>query len=686
MDSNTVLRPPEKVTADVSWVAIDRMDWQLGLLAILLILVLGTGLLSFMFPAVFWPSRERLLAPQEPAFYGLCALLGLTMAYLLQRQIQLRRLKRGLMIERKGREEELIHGAYHDALTGLPNRILLLDRLTLALSRANRHKQYQFAVIFIDLDRFKMVNDSMGHRTGDLVLREVARRLLQCMRTEDTVARLGGDEFAILLENVKHISDLSRATDRIKKDLSLPVSLEGREIFTSASMGIALSSTGYENAEDLLRDSDTAMYRAKAQGTAQYVVFDASMHEYAVKILSLETALRRALERDELLLYYQPIVWLRTGQVAGLEALVRWRRSEHDIVPPSEFLQIAETSGMLADISRSVLHQACNQARKWQVQYPSSWPLSITVNLPAKFLANENHVEEIISIISKYGIRPHKIRLEITENQLMENAESIKRALLRLRDFGTRIYIDDFGTGFSSLSYLSTFQVDAFKIDQSFVSNLNGNDTNSSIVRSVISLGHNLGIDVIAEGVETAEQLSYLQTVRCQYGQGYYFSKPLEPDEVGRSLEEWFPPGREKWALASRLAAFELFFELDHENLLEIAQTCEEVLVESGAVIIREGQVGDFAYLMEEGSVGIYKGDNGDSDFIAVLHASAVFGEMALVNPEGIRTASVKALSDLRLLTFPIIPCLSFLRRFPAMKQNLLRLIAERSSRKPSSL
>ena len=681
MDSNTVPEPPEKTPAEVSWVAIDRMDWELGLLAVLLILVLGAGLLSFMFPAVFWPGRERLLVPQEPAFYGLCALLGLTMAYLLQRQVQLRRLKRGLMSERKGREEELIHGAYHDALTGLPNRTLLLDRLTLALSRANRHKQYQFAVIFIDLDRFKMVNDSMGHRTGDQVLEEVARRLLRCMRTEDTVARLGGDEFAILLENVKHVSDLSRATDRIKKDLSLPIHLEGREIFTSASMGIALSATGYQNAEDLLRDSDTAMYRAKAQGTAQYVVFDASMHEYAVKVLSLETALRRALERNELMLYYQPIVWLRTGQVAGVEALVRWRRSEHDIVPPSEFLQIAETSGMLADLSRTVLHQACNQARKWQVQYPSSWPMSITVNLPAKFLANEEHVEEIISIISQYGVRPQKIRLEITEDQLMKNAESIKRALLRLRDFGTRIYIDDFGTGFSSLSYLSAFQVDAFKIDQSFVSNLNGNDTNSSIVRSVISLGHNLGIDVIAEGIETAEQLSYLQAVQCQYGQGYYFSKPLEPDAVGRSLEEWFPPGRDKRALANRLAAFDLFSELDHENLLEIAQTCEEVLVDSGTVIIREGQVGDFAYLMESGSVGIYKGDDGDSDFIAVLHGSAVFGEMALVNPEGIRTASVKALSDLRLLTFPIIPCLSFLRRFPAMKQNLLRLVAERSPR-----
>lgn len=686
MDSNSVPRPPKNATADVSWVSIDRMDWQLGLLTILLILVLGTGLLSFMFPAVFWARSEKLLVSEDRAFYGLCTLLGLTMAYLLQRQIQLRRLKRGLMIERKGWEEDLIHNAFHDALTGLPNRSLLLDRLTLSLARANRHKEYQFAVIFIDLDRFKMVNDSMGHRTGDQVLGEVARRLQRCIRTEDTVARLGGDEFAILLENVKHISDLSRATERIKKDLSLPINLEGREIFTSASMGIALSSTGYENAEDLLRDSDTAMYRAKAQGTAQYVVFDASMHEYAVRVLSVETALRRAMERDELILYYQPIVWLRTGQVAGLESLVRWRRSDDDILPPSEFLQIAETSGMLADISRTLLHQACNQARKWQVLYPSSWPLSITVNLPAKFLANEDHVEEVISVISQYGTRPHKIRLEITENQLMENAESIKRALLRLRDFGTRIYIDDFGTGFSSLSYLSTFQVDALKIDQSFVSNLSGNDTNSSIVRSVISLGHNLGIDVIAEGIETAEQLSYLQAARCQYGQGYYFFKPLTPEEVGSSIEKWFPPSREKWALATRLAAFELFSELDHENLLEIAQTCEEVHVDSDTVIIREGQMGDFAYLMEEGSVGIYKEDDGDADFIAVLHASAVFGEMALVNPEGIRSASVKALSKLRLLTIPIIPCLSFLRRFPTIKRNLLRLVAERSSFKPDSL
>lgn len=668
-------QPPDSL-----WLTIDRMDWQLWVLALLLISVLGAGLLGLMFPTAFWPGIDLPLVHPERAFYGLAVLLGLTLAYLLQKQAKLRRIKLALIAERQQWEEQLLHNAFHDALTDLPNRALLLDRLRVCLTRAKRHKNSQFAVVFIDLDRFKLVNDSMGHRIGDQVLVQVARRLQRCLRAADTVARLGGDEFGILLEDVQQIGDVSHVIERVRQELALPVYVEGREVFTSASMGIALSATGYEEAEDLLRDSDTAMYRAKAQGTGQHEVFDASMHEYVVKLLSLETDLRRAIERREFVLQYQPIVFLPTGQITGLEALVRWRHPDRGLLPPVEFLPTAEATGMLALVTRLVLQQVCRQVQKWHEECPASWPLSVTVNVPARYLTKKEQVEEIISVISEFGSRPHSIRLEITENQLMENAESIKRALLRLSNSGARVYIDDFGTGFSSLSYLSTFQVDALKIDQSFIRNLNGNDKTAAIVRSILSLGQNLGIDVIAEGIETAEQLSYLQGVKCQYGQGFYFAQPMDPEEVSGSLVEWFPASRDKRTITSRLRAFQLFAELNLEELLEIAQACEEVFIPSGSVVIHEGQIGDFAYLIEEGSVGIYHGETDSPEFFAVLEAPSTFGEMALMNPEGIRTASVKALSNLRLLTFPIIPCRSFLRRIPKLNENLLQLVAQRSS------
>jgi diguanylate cyclase (GGDEF)-like protein len=668
----------KKQPLEASWETISRLDWQLWLLAVLVIITLGMGVLSFMFPTVFWAKEGLVLKAPERAFYGLCVLLCLTLAYLLQKQNKLREIKRGIMAERERREKELIHTAFHDALTDLPNRPLLLDRLRLSLARAKRHQEYRFAMIYIDLDRLKVVNESMGHQVGDQVLVEIARRLQRCLRPEDTVARLGGDEFGILLDNMTQMSDISHAVERIQSVLSSPISLAGQDIFANASMGISLSSMGYEEAEDLLRDADTAMHRAKAQGTGQYAVFDASMHEYAVLLLNTESSLRRAMERQEFELHYQPIVWLRTGHVAGLEALVRWRHPDRGLLSPAEFIPIAESAGLILSLTQSLLQQAYLQLQKWHVECPASWPLNVSVNLPAKYLTREDLVESIISAIAEHGLQPHSIRLEITENQLMDNAESIKRALLHLNNSGIRIHIDDFGTGFSSLSYLSTFQVDAIKIDQSFVRNLSGNGKNAAIVRSINSLGHNLAIDVIAEGIETVEQLNYLKAVKCQYGQGYYFARPMEPKTVSGVLAEWFPASREKRMIAPRLLTFELFSELEQPALLEIAQTCEEINIPSGAVIIHQGQVGDFAYLMEEGSVGVYDGEADDSDCFVVLQAPAVFGEMALVNPEGTRTASVKALSNLRLLTVPIIPCLSFLRRFPVLKKNLDRLIAGR--------
>ena len=670
----------KKQSPKISWETLDRLDWQLWALALLLIFVLGGGVLSFMFPSAFWRREELGLNTPERIFFGFCALLTLVLVYLLQKQAKLRQIKRGLVIERKAREEELIHNAFHDALTDLPNRELLLDRIGYALSRSKRGKDYQFAVLFIDLDHFKWVNDSMGHRIGDQVLVEVAHRFQRSMRAVDTVARLGGDEFGILIDDVKQMSDVFHTIERAQKALSPPLSLEGQEVFTSASMGITLSASGYEQAADMLRDADTAMYRAKAQGSGHHEVFDASMHEYVVKLLDVETDLRRALERQELVLHYQPIVWLSTGQVVGLEALVRWHHPDRGLLSPAEFLPVAEATGLMDPITRWVLRKACGQIRKWQEECPSSWPLSVSVNVPAKYLAKENQVEEIISIISEHGLRPHTIRLEITENQLMENAEFVEKALLRLNNSGIWVYIDDFGTGFSSLSYLSAFSVETLKIDQSFVRNLNGNDRNNAIVRSIISLGHNLALDVIAEGIETANQLNYLGGVKCQFGQGYYFGRPLDPETVSGFLAEWFPASRDKRIIASRLPAFQLFAGLSEEVLLEIAKTCEEVNIPSGTIMIHEGQVGEVTYLMEEGSVGVYHGDADQTGFFAVLEAPAAFGEMAMVIPEGTRTASVKALSNLRLLTFPIIPYLASLRRFPNLKKNLVELVAERSS------
>ena len=348
---------------------------------------------------------------------------------------------------------------------------------------------------------------------------------------------------------------------------------------------------------------------------------------------------------------------------------------------PADFIPIAEASGLITSITRFVLHEACRQLREWQTDWPAASSLSVSVNIPAKYLTKESQVEEIIAIIAESGLRSRSIRLEITETQLMENAENIANGLLRLSNSGARVYIDDFGTGFSSLSYLSTFPVEALKIDQSFVRSMGGNEKNSAIVRSINSLGHNLGIDVIAEGIETQAQLTYLRTIKCQFGQGYFFARPLTPGKVGESLSTWFPDDGAKALMASRLRAFELFAELNEEDLLEIAQTCEEIRVRSGNVIIHEGQIGDFAYLMEEGAVGIYRGASDNPDFFALLEAPAVFGEMALANPEGIRAASVKATRDLRLLTVPIIPCLSSLRRFPVFKKNLIDLVAERSAR-----
>ena len=533
MDTNQPL-PRKEPSPETSWASIDRRDWHLWLLSFLLIFVLGVGILSFMLPTAFWERGGVLQAPDR-AFYGFSLLLILTLAYLHQKESKLRELRR------KQWEAKLVHTAFHDPLTDLPNRSLFLDRLGLCVSRTKRHQNYLFAVLYIDLDRFKMINDGMGHVVGDHLLVQVGRRLQSCLRVTDTVSRIGGDEFAVLMDDIKHFSDVTRAVERIRDQLLLPLKLDGHEVFTTASIGIALSSTGYQNAEDFLRDADTAMYRAKALGEGRHQIFDKSMHEQAARLLKLETDLRRAIERKELRLHYQPIMSLHTGLLAGFEALVRWQHPDDGLLSPAEFIPVAERSQLIIPITQSVLQEACSQARIWRSQLPADFPFSISVNLPAKYLAKPDWVQEISALMAENGLPPEFLALEITESEIMEDPASFSIALSHLNELGVKTYIDDFGTGYSSLKYLANLPVHALKIDRAFVSNLDVDERNSAIVRSVVSLAHNLGLQVIAEGVETSHQLEYLKALKCQYGQGFLFSRPGDSEQATQFLTAYGP-------------------------------------------------------------------------------------------------------------------------------------------------
>ena len=430
--------------------------------------------------------------------------------------------------ERKHAEARLQHTAFHDALTGLPNRLLFLDRLQQTIMRAKRNKDYLFAVLFLDLDRFKIINDSLGHLAGDEILIATSTRLVKCLRTSDSAARLGGDEFCILLEDIKSMAGAVTVAERIQHSLSLPFMVKEQGVFTTASIGIALSSTGYDNPEDMLRDADTAMYRAKATGKARHEIFDASMHARAVTLLQLGNDLRRAIEHQEFLVYYQPIVALDSGQLVGFEALVRWQHPQRGLVFPGDFISLAEERGLIGAIGRGVLREACRQVQEWRVRYPNLPPLFISVNLSGKQFTEPDLLEQIQRALEDTGLPSSYLKLEITESVVMGNAARAIDILTRLRAMGVRLSIDDFGTGYSSLSYLHRFPLDTLKIDRSFVNNITEVAESQEIVKIIMLLAHNLGMGVIAEGIETAVQLAQLRALGCEYGQGYYFAKPLE--------------------------------------------------------------------------------------------------------------------------------------------------------------
>ena len=432
--------------------------------------------------------------------------------------------------ESKLAEEQLRQGAFFDPLTGLPNRSVFADRLGRSVERAKRRGDYLFAVLFLDLDRFKVVNDSLGHAAGDELLVEVSERLKTCSRTTDTVARMGGDEFAILLEDIRDDSDALRVAERIQQSLREPVKLAQEEVFTSASVGICLSTKGYAESEDVLRDADNAMYRAKAKGKATHEIFDQDMHDRAVKRLKLEADLRRSIEREELVVHYQPIISLQTSRLASFEALVRWQRPGVGLVSPGDFIPIAEETGLIVDIDRWVLRQACIQLRGWQTKFPDMQHLSVSVNLSPKQLTRDDVVEYIERTLAETGLNPRNLRPEITESAIMENVDTATEILNRLRGLNILLHMDDFGTGYSSLGYLIRFHVDTLKIDGSFVSNMDVRGENFEIVRMIVALAHNLGMKVIAEGVETAEQLAQLRTLQCEFAQGYFFSRPVPAD------------------------------------------------------------------------------------------------------------------------------------------------------------
>jgi PAS domain S-box-containing protein len=460
--------------------------------------------------------------------------------------------------ELKQAQEKLVHDAFHDPLTNMPNRALFLDRLEKTVARAKRHEDYKFAVLFIDIDRFKIVNDSLGHHAGDELIIQFSKRILHSLRLEDvisrpttphspadewntkddTLARLGGDEFTVLLDDLRSPTDSIRVASRIQQSLVEPFVIAGQEVFTTASIGIAASSQSYASAADVLRDADIAMYRAKAQGKARCEVFDQATHDQAVGRLKLETDLRRALEREEFRVYYQPIVSLTSGKIAGFEALVRWERPGVGIVCPEEFISVVEEMGLIVFIGNWVLRKACDQAHRWHLANPGERLLTMSVNVSGRQFKQPDIVEQVEKIVRETQVDPAAIKLEVTETVTMDNAERTIRIVNGLKNLGVRLSIDDFGTGYSSLSYLRRFPIHTLKIDRSFVQNLASNPENLEIVRTIIGLARNLGIDVVAEGAETEDEIKQLKALECDFGQGYFFSRPVDSEQADNLLRK----------------------------------------------------------------------------------------------------------------------------------------------------
>ena len=455
-------------------------------------------------------------------------------------------------------KEKFRHAAFHDSLTDLPNRNLFMETLSFSLEKLKHKPKFKFAILFLDINRFKTINDSLGHSMGDRLILHVAKRLATAVREKDLVARFSGDEFAFILNNINGLEDAIEFAEIIKSKISTPFSLGGRQVFTSFSIGIAMGSAEYDAAENILRDADIAMYHAKA-AEKDYVVFDQKMHTRAVTLLQLETDLRSAIERNELCMYYQPIVDLSSMRLFGFESLIRWNHPQRGLVPPGEFIPVSEETGLIIPLTLWVLRTSCRQMVEWQRKSEFNKDLVVSVNLSGKHFAQKDLVKQIKAVIDETGIEAKHLKLEITESAVMQNAEGAILMLKQLRDLGIQLSIDDFGTGYSSLSYLHRFPINTLKVDRSFVSTMEDGSENGEIVRTVVALAKTLGLSVIAEGIESIHQLHQLRILGCEYGQGYLFSRPVPVEEAVKLLED-----KARWKNI-----------IPHQNVLPPAQNTE---------------------------------------------------------------------------------------------------------------
>ncbi len=496
------------------------------------------GLVAFL-GAVFWTYRRYLSDIQKTAAsarYNERIRAELA-------EVHIRELERYVEeLEESGEalqesHENFRHAAYHDALTGLPNRNYFIDTLKILLQQIREKSDMNFAILLLDLNRFKTINDSLGHSMGDRLIKNVAKRLSLMVREDDMVARFSGDKFGIILTDLLIKDEATAFAERMMKRVAEPYTLDGRQVFTNVKVGIAFGSSKYVEAEDILRDADIAMYYAK-DNAENCIIFDQKMHIRAVTRLQLETDLRYAIERKEFELHYQPIVGLDTASLVGFEALVRWNHPQRGLIPPNEFIPISESTGLIVPMTIQILHSACSQVAQWQGRSPNGMPLSVAVNLSGKHFAHPNLVEQINTVLQETGIDPSCLKLELTESAVMENAETAIQMLKEIKKTGVQISIDDFGTGYSSLSYLHRFPIDLLKVDRSFVSAMEDNTENGEIVRTVIALAKALKLRVVAEGIESVHQFHQLRILGCEYGQGYLFAKPLPVRDVEKLLDD----------------------------------------------------------------------------------------------------------------------------------------------------
>lgn len=441
--------------------------------------------------------------------------------------------------ERNVVEQKLTYDSLHDAMTGLPNRVLFLDRLGQAIKYYKRRTDYTFAVLFIDVDQFKVINDSLGHLAGDQLLISMGRRMKASLRSSDTVARLGGDEFAILLEITGEKNSALLVAQKVQEAINLPFKLDRHELHITASIGVVMDMEGYDSPEEVLRDADIAMYQAKASGKARFAIFDVKMRSQAFSRLEMEQELRTALERQQFRLYYQPILSLKSNQLVSFEALIRWNHPKRGLLSPGEFLPVAEASGIIISIDNWVLNEACAQLKEWHKKYPCFQNVSVNVNVSSRQFSQPNFVTEILEALQWTHLKPEALKLEITENVLISNYAAANKVFAQLRDLGIQLQIDDFGSGYSSLSYLQHFPISGVKIDKSFIDGIGKDRKGTELIRAIVSMTRELGMEAIAEGIETSEQLNELKGLLCSLGQGFLLSKPLNKESAEKVLAEW---------------------------------------------------------------------------------------------------------------------------------------------------